>query len=100
MARHLHEQLVDAFDAMFGGHAGTRAAHAKGVCCEATFTATPEAASLTRAPHMQGTPVRATVRFSNGSGDPNAPDNAREPRGMAVKFHLEGADETDIVSVN
>jgi len=100
MSRQLHEELVDAFDALFGSHAGTRAAHAKGICCDATFTATPEAASLTRVPHMQGTPVSATVRFSNGSGDPNALDNAREPRGMAVKFHLEGGEETDIVSVN
>jgi catalase len=101
MARALHEQLVDAFDALFGGaHAGTRAAHAKGICCVASFTATPEAASLTRAPHMQGSPVRATVRFSKGSGDPGVQDNAREPHGMAVKFHLEDGDETDIVSVN
>src|SRR5437660_1040725 len=100
MAKQLHEELVDAFDALFGGHAGTRAAHAKGVCCEARFTATPEAASLTRAPHMQGTPVSATVRFSNGSGDPTAHDNGRDPRGMAVKFHLADRDATDIVSIN
>jgi catalase len=100
MARPLHEELVDAFDALFGRHAGTRSAHTKGTCCDAIFRATPEAASLTRAPHMQGSAVRATVRFSNGSGDPAAHDNAREPRGMAVKFHLDDAGVTDIVSIN
>src|SRR2546428_13882477 len=100
MARRLHEELVDAFDALFGSHTGTRAAHAKGTCCDATFTATPEAASLTRAPHMQGTPLSATVRFSNGSGDPTAHDNGRDPRGMAVKFHLDDSGATDIVSIN
>lgn len=92
--------LVDAFDALFGAHTGVRAAHAKGICCDATFTATPEAAALTAAPHMQGAPTPTTVRFSHGSGDPGAKDAGREPRGMAVKFHLGGRAETDIVAIN
>lgn len=100
MADTLAEDLVAAFDALFGDHPETRAAHAKGTCCRATFTATPEAAALTRAPHMQGAPVPATVRFSNGSGDPAAHDGGREPRGMAVKFHLDARKSTDIVSIN
>jgi catalase len=100
MADQLAIDLVDAFDALFGPHAGVRAAHAKGICCDATFTATPEAAALTTAPHMQGTPVAATVRFSHGSGDPGAKDAGREPRGMAVKFHLGGRAQTDIVAIN
>jgi catalase len=48
---------------------------------------------------MQGAPVRTTVRFSNGGGDPNIPDYAREGRGMAVKFYLDGA-STDIVALS
>jgi catalase len=96
----LAKDLVAAFDALFGDHPELRAVHAKGTCCEATFTATPEAAALTRAPHMQGSPVRTTVRFSNGSGDPAAHDAGREPRGMAVKFHLDERRATDIVSIN
>ena len=92
--------LVAAFDALFGGNPAVRAAHAKGACMEATFEATPIAKTLTRAPHMQGDPVRATVRFSNGSGDVNASDSGREPRGMAVKFHLDERRATDIVSIN
>src|SRR6266542_2789796 len=74
MPNQLSQDLVAAFDALFGDNPEFRAAHAKGVCCEATFTATPDAAGLTRAPHMQGSPVRTTVRFSNGSGDPTAHD--------------------------
>jgi catalase len=100
MADKLAEDLVAAFDALFGDHPEMRAAHAKGTCCRATFTATAEAATLTRAPHMQGPPVAATVRFSNGSGDPAAHDGGREPRGMAVKFHLDERKSTDIVSIN
>ena len=100
MANQLAEDLVAAFDALFGGNPEVRAAHAKGTCCDATFTATPEAAALTRAPHLQGAPTRTTVRFSNGSGDLTAHDAGREPRGMAVKFHLDERRSTDIVSIN
>jgi catalase len=100
MADQLATDLVAAFNALFGEHAGRRAVHAKGTCCAATFTATPEAASLTRAPHMQGTAIRTTVRFSNGSGDPAAHDAGREPRGMAIKFHLDERRSTDIVAIN
>lgn len=100
MADQLAIDLVGAFDALFGAHAGVRAAHAKGICCDATFSATPEAGALTIAPHMQGAPTSATVRFSHGSGDPVAKDAGREPRGMAVKFHLGGRAQTDIVAIN
>jgi catalase len=54
--------------------------------CRGTFTPTPRAAELTRAAHMQ-TAVPATVRLSNGSGDPTVPDYAPEVRGLAVSFH-------------
>ncbi len=99
MANIAHE-LVASFDALFGVHAGARAAHAKGTSCDATFTATAEAARLSRAPHLSGAATQAAVRFSNGSGDPGARDNSREPRGMSVKFHLPDGGATDIVAIN
>lgn len=90
------EQAVDAINRRFGRHAGTRALHAKGVFCAATFTATDAARTLTRAAHMQGEPVDATVRFSNGSGDPGSRDYEPDVRGMAVSFNLPGGGSTDI----
>ena len=95
----LPEQIVDAIHDIAGRHAGTRAVHAKGLVCKGTFTATPEAAGLTRAEHMQGEPVRATVRFSNGGGDPAAPDYAKDGRGLAVKLYLADGSRTDIVGL-
>jgi catalase len=93
------ERCVEAINELSGRHAGHRAAHARGTLCAGTFTASPGAAELTSAAHMRGEPVRVTVRFSNGSGDPSAPDNDRqEGRGMAVKFYLDGS-TTDIVSL-
>jgi catalase len=48
---------------------------------------------------MQGSPSRATVRFSNGGGDPGIPDYAREGRGMAVKLYVPDGTKTDIVGL-
>src|SRR5207249_10394213 len=47
------EQLVDAFNAVFGVHPGARANHAKGVIWEGTFTPSATAASVSTAAHLQ-----------------------------------------------
>jgi catalase len=94
----LAEQAVDALNAISGDHPGRRAAHAKGTLLSGSFT--PAGTDLSRAAHLNGEPVRVTVRFSNGSGDPGAPDYALEGRGMAVKFYLPDGSKTDIVAIN
>ena len=93
------ERMVDALNAVHGRHEGVRAAHARGVCARGTFSATPEAARLTRAPHMQGDPIPVTVRFSNGTGNPLHPDRRKDGRGIAVKFHLPNGKQTDMVGI-
>jgi catalase len=94
----LAEQVVDAIADLTGRHPGRRAAHAKGTLMAGTFT--PAGTGLTRALHMRDQPVRVTVRYSNGSGDPGTPDYAREGRGMAVKFYLPDGSKTDIVALS
>ncbi|HEX2371341.1 MAG TPA: catalase family peroxidase [Solirubrobacterales bacterium] len=97
----MYEEIVDALGDLHGVHPGYRAAHAKGVFCRGTFTATPQARELTRAAHMQGDPVDVLARFSNGSGNPEAPDaDRREGRGMATSFRLPDGDRTDIVAIS
>jgi catalase len=95
----LSERLVDALNETYGVHPGHRAAHAKGVLCAATFTPLPEGPTLSRAAHFGSGPLRAHVRFSNGSGDPTAPDGARDGRGIAVKIYLPDGTKTDIVGL-
>jgi catalase len=90
------EQAIEEIRERYGDHPRHRGLHAKGSLYSGTFTATPEGARLTRAAHMQGEPVRATVRFSNGSGNPNVPDYAPDVRGLAVTFHLADGSRTDI----
>jgi catalase len=92
------QQATDAANDAFGRHPGFRALHAKGTLLKGTFTATPEAARLTRAGHMQGEPVPATIRVSNGGGNPDAPDYAPDVRGLAVKLYLPDGARTDFVA--
>ncbi len=94
------EQAIDVINSVFGRHDGRRALHAKGTLCKGTFAALPEATSLTRAAHMQGTHLPVTVRFSNGAGNPHHADYLPDPRGLAVKFYLPDGSRTDIVAVS
>ena len=93
-------RAIDALNGAFGRHPGYRAAHAKGLFARGRFVPSRRAGELTTAAHMQGAPVDALVRFSNGSGDPRRPDGRRDPRGLAVKLDLPGGGTTDVVAVN
>ena len=96
----LSEALLKQFETIFGLHPGFRPAHARGTLVTGTFTPSPEAKELSKAPHLlrESTPV--TVRFSNSTGIPMMPDNSPDanPRGMAVRFHLAEHVHTDIVA--
>jgi catalase len=70
----LAEEIVDALNEVYGRHEGHRAMHAKGSLCSGRFAATPEAAAMTRAAHLQGEPMRVHVRLSNAGGNPGAHD--------------------------
>jgi catalase len=96
----LANDLLAQLDAIFGLHPGFRAAHAKGIMLSGTFTPSPQAGSLTRAPHLTRNSTPVTVRFSNGTGLPSIPDNDpnANPRGFAIRFHLADRVHTDIVS--
>lgn len=95
------DAVVDALNGVFGVHPGARAVHAKGTVLTGTFTASPAAAELSTAPHLQtGATVPVTVRFSNFAGIPSIADNdgLASPRGMAIKFKLPDGSESDIVA--
>src|SRR5437588_8998378 len=94
--------LLGVLDELAGGaHPGFRPAHAKGLMCAGTFSPSPQAAELTRAPHASRPSTPVTVRYSDSTGIPTIPDNdpARSgPRGIAVRFHLADHVHTDIVA--
>jgi catalase len=92
------ERAIDVINGAFGSHPGSRALHAKGRFFKGTFTASPAAATLTRAAHMQGDPVPVYVRWSDGSGHPGARDDKPDVRGMAVSFRISDGSATDILA--
>jgi catalase len=94
----LAAELVEMIHEDFQGfHPGYRDVHAQGRYYFAIFKATPEAKKLSRAVHLQGQPVPATVRHGNsGSGNPWGP--ATTPS-MAVKFYLPDGTVTDLVGL-
>ena len=96
----LYDALLDALYATFGNHPGFRITHAKGVLLRGMFTATQEAAALSRAPHFHGQAVPVQLRFSNFSGLPGTADGdpMASPHGLAVRFSLPSGEFTDIVT--
>ena len=96
------QQTVDTLDQLSGGpHAGNRANHAKGVIAGGIFTPSPQAATISKAPHFKRA-VGVTVRYSTGTGVPTIPDtnpNSR-PFGMAIRFALPGGSYTDMVGIS
>lgn len=95
----LSEQILERFHTLFGVHPGFRPVHAKGTMLQGTFTPSPDAANLSRAPHFNRPSTPVTARFSNSTGIPVIPDNDpnADPRGFAVRFHLAERVHTDIV---
>ncbi len=96
----LSNDLIQMFDTIFGVHPGFRPAHAKGAMFTGTFTPSPGAAALTKAPHITRPSTPVTVRYSNSTGVPVIPDNDpnANPRGFAIRFNLAEHVHTDIVS--
>src|SRR5215831_4032360 len=96
----LAQQIFETMIQLPGNNPHYRAAHAKGVVCEGTFTPSGGAASLSKAAHFQGGSMPVIVRFSDASENPHIPDNSGIPRGMAIRFNFPGGGQTDIVSLS
>jgi catalase len=95
----LPTQIVDLANKVDGVHPGFRAFHAKGVVVEGNFKASAEAAKLSSATLFNGHTIPVTARFSDGSGMPTVPDGSPAmPRGLAIKYHLPGGIDTDMVT--
>ena len=96
----LSQDLLKQFDTIFGLHPGFRPAHARGTMLTGTFTPSPDAALLTRAPHIARDSTPVTARFSNSTGLTQIPDNDpnANPRGLAIRFNLAEHVHTDIIS--
>jgi catalase len=95
----LAKQAVDSIENIAGTFPGYRRAHAKGVYYQAIFTPNGNAASYTTAAHLQKKEVKAVVRFSDSSPNPNMVDILSPVKGMSVQFQLPDGNVTNLVSV-
>jgi catalase len=92
--------MIDAFEGTFGVHEGQRRNHIKGTCAAGEVVGTSDAAALSRSALFAGKTVPVIARFSLGGGNPNVPDAAPAPRGMALEFHLPGGALQHITMIN
>jgi catalase len=95
---HKAEELVAGAQEIFGFHPGYRVLHADGRLYRGTFEGLPEAKTFTRAAHLQGGKIPASVRFSKGGGNPDAPFTATV--GMATRFYLPNGRTTNLVMLS
>ena len=93
-------QMIEAFEGTFGVHAGQRRNHIKGTCAAGEFVGRSDAAALSRSLLFSGKAIPVVARFSLGGGNPDVPDAAPAPRGMALEFRLPGDSRQHITMIN
>ena len=92
--------VVDAFEATGGKFEGARRSGAKGVCAAGEFIGNAEGRALSTASAFSGRPVPVVARFSNGGGNPKAPDNAKTSRGMALALDLPAGETWQFANIS
>lgn len=93
-------KMVDAFESTFGKYDGYRRSGAKGVCATGEFTGSAEGRALSASSAFSGKPVPVIVRYSVGGANPNAPDNTKGQRNMALQFNLPGGESWQMGNIS
>lgn len=93
-------QVVQALEQTFGVHPGERRNHIKGTCALGEFVGNPDVVRYSNSALFSGKPVPVVARFSVAGGNPNAPDTAKSPRGMALEFQLPQGHLQHITMIN
>jgi catalase len=93
-------RFLDQFEATFGKFEGFRRSGAKGVCAAGEFVGSADGRALSTASVFSGKPVPVIARFSVGGANPNAPDNARSQRNMALQFNLPGGERWQMGNIS
>ncbi len=92
--------MVDMFERVGGKHAGYRRSGAKGVCAVGEFVGSVASRSISSATAFSGQPVPVVARFSNGGGNPKAPDNTKSQRNMSLQFELPNGEQWQMGNIS
>jgi catalase len=93
-------EVVSTLESTFGVHPGARRNHTKGTCAAGFFTGLPTGAALSKSPLFSGERIPVVGRLSVAGGNPNAPDTARNARGMALEFRFADGQRQHITMLN
>ena len=93
-------KALDQFESTFGKFAGYRRSGAKGVCATAEFVGSADGRTLSTSSAFSGKPVPVVARFSVGGANPNAPDNTKSQRNMALQFNLPGGESWQMGNIS
>lgn len=91
---------VSALENTFGVHKGERRNHIKGTCAIGEFVGLPVTQAYTKSALFSGTSIPVVARFSVPGGNPNVPDTAKIPRGLAIEFRLPMGDLQHMTMLN
>jgi catalase len=92
--------FLNQFESTFGKFEGYRRSGAKGICATGEFVGTADGRGLSRSTAFSGTPVPVFVRFSVGGANPNAPDNGKSQRNLALQFNLPGGESWQMGNIS
>jgi catalase len=93
-------RFLDTFESTFGKFDGYRRSGAKGICATGEFVGSAEGRALSTASAFSGRPVPVVVRFSVGGANPNAADNTKTQRNLALQFNLPGGEVWQMGNIN
>lgn len=92
--------MIDQFEATAGKFEGYRRSGAKGICAMGEFVGSAHARDLSTASVFNGETMPVIVRFSVGGANPNAPDNTRGQRNLALQFDLPGGEQWQMGNIS
>jgi catalase len=84
------DEVVSTMEKLNGVTPGARRNHIQGLCATGSFVGAPALQAYSRSTLFSGQPVPVVARFSLAGGNPNTPDSAKSPRGLAIEFRLPG----------
>lgn len=93
-------RMVDSFEAAGGKFEGYRRSGAKGICAKGEFVGSAEGRALSVASAFSGQTIPVIVRFSVGGANPNAADNTKSQRNMALEFNLPGEESWQMGNIS
>ena len=82
------DQVVGAIEKLSGVTPGERRNHIIGICVKGSFVGAKAAQAYSRSVLFSGATIPVVGRFSLAGGNPKAPDNTKNPRGLALQFAL------------